>query len=82
MDPIGIEPTTSTLPVEQRTIVSRGQTQGETASGVLVSPMVSPSEHDLDPQTAELAAIWQRLSGDQREQALEWLRTKTKHASG
>ena len=82
MDPIGIEPTTSTLPVEQRTIVSRGQTQGETASGVLVSPMVSLSEHDLDPQTAELAAIWQRLSGDQREQALEWLRTKTKHASG
>ena len=82
MDPIGIEPTTSTLPVEQRTIVSRGQTQGETASGVLVSPIVSPNERGLDPQTAELAAIWQRLDGDQREQVLEWLRTKTKHATG
>ena len=82
MDPIGIEPTTSTLPVEQRTIVSRGQTQGETASGVLVSPIVSPNEHGLDPQTAELAVIWQGLDGEQREQALDWLRSKTKYASG
>ena len=54
------------------------KTPANTAKTDLVVPPVVP----LDAKTAELAAIWQRLDGDQREQALEWLRSKTKHASG
>ena len=43
---------------------------------LVVTPVVT-----LDARTAELMAIWDQLDGGQREQALEWLRSKTKYAS-
>ena len=49
-----------------------------TAKTDLVVPPVVP----LDAKTAELMAIWDQLDGEQREQALDWLRERTKHASG
>ena len=47
---------------------------GNSAKTDLVVPPVVP----LDAKTAELMAIWDQLDGGQREQALEWLRSKTK----
>ena len=46
---------------------------GNSAKTDLVVPPVVP----LDAKTAELMAIWNQLSEGQREQALEWLRSKT-----
>ena len=46
---------------------------GNSAKTDLVVPPVVP----LDAKPAELMAIWNQLSEGQREQALEWLRSKT-----
>ena len=54
------------------------KTPANTAKTDLVVPPVVP----LDAKTAELMAIWDQLDGEQREQALDWLRERTKHASG
>jgi len=54
------------------------KTPANTAKTDLVVPPVVP----LDAKTAELMAIWDQLDGEQREQALDWLREGTKHASG
>ena len=51
---------------------------GNSVKTDLVVPPVVP----LDAKTAELMAIWDQLDGEQREQALDWLRERTKHASG
>ena len=54
------------------------QQTAETPANTAETDLVVP----LDAKTAELMGIWERLDDDQREQVLEWMRTKTKHATG
>ena len=76
VDPIGIEPTTSTLPVEGTKIVSGGKNHDKTHGPTLVRPNVRPSEQENDTLTAELLAIWSELDDEYRRAILDDFRAR------
>ena len=70
VDPIGIEPTTSTLPVRQHAKVSRDENRDDIQPVALVPPNVPPSE----PRLRELLAIWMNLDDRDRNRLLSVIR--------
>ena len=76
VDPIGIEPTTSTLPVGLQPVVYHGENQIESDEATLVRPNVRPSEQENDTLTAELLAIWSELDDEYRRAVLDDFRAR------
>ena len=75
MDPIGIEPTTSTLPVSASTIVSPDENRNEIVPPALVPPNMPPNNLEPCALLDELLSICERLDAAERAELLVMVRT-------
>ena len=71
VDPIGLEPTTSTLPERKHPNVSHDEIRVNIQPGALVPPNVPPGEQQL----CELITVWMNLDKTERDQLLSFVRT-------